>query len=49
MNELKHIGGMMTVDGKVVCIRYTEDRPSIREAQDDAAEMADPDGPEFGA
>jgi hypothetical protein len=41
--------GMLVVNGEVVCVRYTDDRPRVRDIQDAEAERADPDGPEFGA
>ncbi|AZF98782.1 hypothetical protein SEA_MARIDALIA_43 [Gordonia phage Maridalia] len=49
MNNERQIAGVLAVDGRVVCVRYTDDRPRVRDIQDAAAEAADPDGPEFGA
>ncbi|UYL87876.1 hypothetical protein SEA_MALISHA_47 [Gordonia phage Malisha] len=49
MTEERLVAGVMRVNGEVVCIRYTDDRPRVRDIQDTVAERADPDGPEFGA
>ncbi|MBR7191678.1 hypothetical protein [Gordonia sp. SCSIO 19800] len=49
MTDERQIAGVMRVNGEVVCVRYTDDRPRVRDIQDAAAEAADPDGPEFGA
>ncbi|QNJ58091.1 hypothetical protein PP483_gp35 [Gordonia phage Bunnybear] len=49
MNNERQIAGFLAVDGRVVCVRYTDDRPRVRDIQDAAAEAADLDGPEFGA
>ncbi|AZS12329.1 hypothetical protein SEA_KENNA_52 [Gordonia phage Kenna] len=49
MTDDRQIAGVMRVDGEVVCVRYTDGRPRVRDVQDAAAELPDPDGPEFGA